>query len=245
LRADTWSTRSTRVAVFRRIRSAREVRATLARWDVGPETTVVTQGARGADTIIAEEALARGAKVVLCLALPPDKFERESVELPGSDWTERFRALLEVAEVLLPDERHDPDEDVFARANARVVEVARSLSDAPYAIVVWNGEGGDGPGGTLDLIERLGKHLSDSSIAVVDPTPPADLTLSPAIGFAVPDESAVDTLGGGDGTARCGDGQVDLGDVRLEAVGFRAMSRMQPSRRRAQDGGRIADGCAP
>ena len=59
-------------------------------------------------------------------------------------------------------------------ANARVVEVARSLSDAPYAIVVWNGEGGDGPGGTLDLIERLGKHVTDSSIAIVDPTPPAD-----------------------------------------------------------------------
>ncbi len=178
LRADTWSTRSTaKVRAFRRIRSTRvtrEVRATLARWDVGPETTVVTQGARGADTIIAEEALARGAKVVLCLALPPEEFERESVELPGSDWTERFRALLEVADVRLPDERRDPDEDVFARANARVVEVARSLSDAPYAIVVWNGEGGDGPGGTLDLIERLGKHVTDSSIAIVDPTPPAD-----------------------------------------------------------------------
>src|SRR4029079_6492907 len=80
-------------------RVTREIRATLARWDVGPQTTVVTQGARGADTIIAEQALARGAKVVLCLALPPEEFERASVELPGSDWTERFRALLEVAEV--------------------------------------------------------------------------------------------------------------------------------------------------
>jgi hypothetical protein len=154
-------------------RVTREIRATLERWDVGPETTVVTQGARGADMIIAEEARARGAKVVLCLALPTDEFERESVALPGSDWSERFRALLEVAEVLLPDEPQDADEDVFARANARVVEVARSLSDAPYAIVVWNGEGGDGPGGTLDLIERLGKHASDPSIAIVDPTPRA------------------------------------------------------------------------
>ena len=154
-------------------RVTREVRATLARWDVGPETTVVTQGAR-APTRSLRKKHARGAKVVLCLALPPDEFERESVELPGSDWSKRFRALLEVAEVRLPDERHDPDEDVFARGTHEWSRSARSLSDVPYAIVVWNGEGGDGPGGTLDLIERLGKHVSDSSIAIVDPTPPAD-----------------------------------------------------------------------
>src|SRR6478735_9361271 len=66
-------------------RVTREARAVLARWSVGPETTLVTQGARGADIIVAEEALTRGARVVLCLAASVDEFERESVALPDSD----------------------------------------------------------------------------------------------------------------------------------------------------------------
>ena len=155
-------------------RVTREARAVLARWRVGPETTLVTQGARGADIIVAEEALTRGARVVLCLAASVDEFERESVALPDSDWSKRFRALLDVAEVRLPgDQESARGEDVFARANARVIELARSMSDEPHAAVVWNGEGGDGPGGTRDFVERLGHHGPDASVAIIDPTPRA------------------------------------------------------------------------
>ena len=52
----------------------RETRSTT--WDVGADTTVVTGGANGTDIIVAEECLARGARAVVCLALPPDEFER-------------------------------------------------------------------------------------------------------------------------------------------------------------------------
>ena len=54
-----------------------EVRRAFERWGVGPGTTVVCGGARGADIIAAEQGLARGAHVRLCLALPPDEFEDE------------------------------------------------------------------------------------------------------------------------------------------------------------------------
>jgi hypothetical protein len=76
-----------------------QVRQSFSEWDVGPGTTVISGGARGADIIAAEEGHARGAHVVLCLALPPDEFERRSVDLPGTDWSSRFRRLLSVAEV--------------------------------------------------------------------------------------------------------------------------------------------------
>ena len=60
-----------------------------------------------------------------------------------------------------------------ARANARVIELARSMSDEPHAAVVWNGEGGDGQGGTHDFVERLGHHGPGASVAIIDPTPRA------------------------------------------------------------------------
>jgi Patatin-like phospholipase len=152
-------------------RVTREVRTVLAQWRVGSETTIVTQGARGADLIVAEEGLVRGAKIVLCLAAPPEEFDQMSVALPASDWSSRFQAILEKAEVRLPDEPAPrAADDIFARANARVIAVARSFSETPHAIVVWNGEGGDGPGGTLDFIERLGHDGPDARLAIIDPT---------------------------------------------------------------------------
>ena len=65
-----------------------QVQQALDGWGVGTGTTVVTGGARGADLIVAEQGLARGAQIVVCLALPQEEFERQSVELPDSDWAE-------------------------------------------------------------------------------------------------------------------------------------------------------------
>jgi hypothetical protein len=138
--------------------------------EVGPETTLVT--GREAPTSSSQRKLTR-RKIVLCLAASIDE-SRESVVLPDSDWSKRFRALLDVAEVRLPDDQEPArGEDVFARANARVIALARSMSDEPHAAVVWNGEGGDGPGGTRDFVERLGHHGPDASVAIIDPTPRA------------------------------------------------------------------------
>ena len=160
-RAGTWSTRpaAARSASLRtRSRASRARSATrLDAWDVGPETTVVTGGANGTDIIVAEECLARGADAVICLALPPDEFERRSVAGREGDWTERFRALLDRADVrVLPDPPPSEDE-LFAATNRWIVETARSLDGGPpHALLVWNGKEGDGPGGTRDFVQQLG-----------------------------------------------------------------------------------------
>jgi hypothetical protein len=148
-----------------------ETRAALERWHVGPPTTLVTSGASGADLIAAEEALALGAAVHLVLPLPPDQFETRSVAAPGADWVDRFRRVREVAETEVLED--SPVGDRFARANARIVELAQSRDPQPHAIVVWNGQRGDGQGGTHDLVARLGFRAPDERIAVIDPTPRA------------------------------------------------------------------------
>jgi len=150
-------------------RVAAEVRDALARWSVGEATTLVTGGARGADIIAAEEARARGASLRLVLALQPDEFVSRSVALPGTDWEQRFRKLLGQADVEVVD--GPDDDDVFARTNERIIEVAREIDERPHAVIVWNGKKGDGPGGTRDFVSQLGHDIEDDSVAVIDPTP--------------------------------------------------------------------------
>jgi hypothetical protein len=150
------------------------VREILEEWRVGPGAIVICGGARGTDIIVAEEGHFRGAHVVLCLALPPEEFDRRSVDLPGTEWRGRFRRLLEVAEVRqLPEGTGDasPDE-AFVRANGWMIDMAHSLARRPYAVIVWDGQPGDGRGGTSDLVRQLGYPADDPHIRMIDPTPP-------------------------------------------------------------------------
>jgi hypothetical protein len=152
-----------------------QVRRAFDEWGVGLETTVITGGARGADLIVAEEGLRRGAKVMLCLALPQEEFERRSVELPGSNWVDRFRQVLKAADVRYLSERTGTvqGDDVFTQANLWMVEEATRLDSRPHAVIVWNGKQGDGPGGTKDLVHHLGVDRPDQRVCVIDPTPRA------------------------------------------------------------------------
>jgi hypothetical protein len=58
----------------------------LDRWDVGPDTVVLTQGARGTDILVAEAALRKGAAVQVFLALPAPRLSRPGhrESIPGT-----------------------------------------------------------------------------------------------------------------------------------------------------------------
>ncbi|MGN6867769.1 MAG: hypothetical protein ACTHMY_05120 [Solirubrobacteraceae bacterium] len=150
-------------------RVSAEISSALKRWEVGSGTTLITGAARGADIIAAEEALARSARVRVVLALPQEEFERRSVALPGTNWVDRFREVLARAEVEVIDGPYD--DGAFGRANARIIQIARELDETPYAVVVWNGDEADGPGGTRDFVQRLGYTCPDEHVCVIDPTP--------------------------------------------------------------------------
>jgi hypothetical protein len=149
-------------------RVGEKVRDQLERWDVGQGTTLVTGGARGADIIAAEIALERGAALRLVLAREPDEFVSGSVALPATDWEERFRALLGRADVEVVG---GSGNEVYALANERIIERAREIDERPHALIVWNGEQGDGPGGTSDFVARLGRASGGERVVVIDPTP--------------------------------------------------------------------------
>ena len=151
-------------------RVADQVEAALRQWNVGPGTTLVTGGARGADILAAEAARNRGARIRIVLARQPDDFVQSSVALPGTDWEERFYDMLGLADVEVVS--GPEDDDVYARVNDRILEIAHAIDDRPHAIIVWNGAKGDGPGGAGDFAARLDRVSGDERLVVLNPTPP-------------------------------------------------------------------------
>ena len=135
------------------------VAAVLDGWDVGQGDLVITQAARGADLIVAEQALERGARVQVLLAKEPEGFRNGSVELPGSDWGARFDRVLARAERVdvLPDD--GSGDKPYARTNEWALDRAAEAAGAevPHALVIWDGEEGDDTGGTAHFV-RLARE---------------------------------------------------------------------------------------
>ena len=158
-------------------RVAREISEQLDHWGIGAGTLLVCGGARGADILAAERAVAVGADAWLLLALPEDEFVEASVELPGTDWLDRFRHLRQVCPTWVQrDELGPSEDDVFERNNRWCLDVAgRQALDGPlYALVVWDGLVGDGPGGTADFVAEA-EHRG-TTIEVITPMGPAHAT---------------------------------------------------------------------
>ncbi len=156
------------------LRVTRAVRTTLRSWRVGPRSLLVCGGSRGTDAIAAEQALVLGATVWLLVALPDDEFIEASVRLPDTDWSERYRTLRERCATWFQDDELGPlpaEGNVFERNNDWCLEVAAAQDpgEALRALVLWDGEGGDGPGGTADFVNRA--RRLDATVAVIRPLP--------------------------------------------------------------------------
>lgn len=143
--------------------AARRIAAELERLDAGPADLAITQGAAGGDLLFAEACLARGVPVQLLLPLPEDRFIEQSM-LPcadGAAWRDRFHAVK--ARLTLPPLQADEElgplpagADPFERANRWLLDNA--LAHGPERlrfITLWDGAGGDGPGGTRHMVDEV------------------------------------------------------------------------------------------
>jgi len=143
--------------------AAREIGGALAAIDAGASDVAFTQGAAGGDLLFAESCLARGVPLRLLLPLAEDEFVRRSL-LPVSDgaaWHARYRAVvarLAIAPSEAPRELGAlaAGEDPFVRGNLWLLASARAASaEKLCCICLWDGGGGDGPGGTRHLVEAV------------------------------------------------------------------------------------------
>lgn len=153
------------------------VRAAMERWGVGAGWQVITGGARGADLLVAREALERGAQVRLCLAMAEDTFIERSVRTthpnPGVDWVDLFTQVRSRAQVdLLPADRQPADpvsSEAFARTNEWMLDQLSGRDDV-YALLVWDGKPGS-VGGTGGVLGRVNQLVTEPGRChIIDPT---------------------------------------------------------------------------
>ena len=137
---------------------------------------LVTSGASGGDLLFHEICQELGISSRLYLALPADQFIQASVAPAGSGWVERFRRLYQekldqqsgnilpssTAWRVLADSKDLPrwlqdklDYTIWQRNNLWMLHNALVEGGAHVTVIaLWNGEKGDGPGGTADLVAK-------------------------------------------------------------------------------------------
>jgi len=92
----------------------------------------------------------------LYIPFDEETFLRESVDFAGADWHARYlsarsQAILHV----MPDELGPlgDNENPYARNNDWMLKSAARFGDDKLAFIcLWDGQGGDGPGGTAHLM---------------------------------------------------------------------------------------------
>jgi len=117
----------------------------------------LTQGAAGGDLLFAEACQRRHVPLQLLLPLPEPAFIDASV-LPSADgaqWKQRYlavKAALSVPPQVMPAVPGDP----FEACNEWLLATAVHSGAAElHFICLWNGGGGDGPGGTAHMVREV------------------------------------------------------------------------------------------
>ncbi|HKP12067.1 MAG TPA: hypothetical protein VJZ91_08160, partial [Blastocatellia bacterium] len=138
-------------------------------------------GASGGDILFHEVCDELGILTRFYLAVPPQKYVTTSVQKAGPQWVERFwklynerhaqnqvRVLSEAADVQDEQEympawlRTKPEYDIWQRNNLWMLFNALEEGCDPKTgdpnvalIALWDGKGGDGPGGTGHLVKKI------------------------------------------------------------------------------------------
>ena len=145
--------------------AAARIRAALDEIGAGAGDLGLCGGACGGDLLFAEACLERGMRLELRLARRENEFLAESVTFADPDrrWERSFRAVTQnpaTMVLVVPDELGPAPDGVSVhdRCNRLILYSALSygLQRASF-VTLWNGEPGDGPGGTEHMVELVRK----------------------------------------------------------------------------------------
>jgi hypothetical protein len=136
--------------------AAASIGDTLVQIGVAAGDLAICGGACGGDLLFAEACLARGMALELYIPFDEPTFLANSVDFADADWHDRYLAAKSRATLhVMPDELGPlPDGDnAYERNNQWMLEAAaRFGGDRMAFISLWNGQGGDGPGGAQHLM---------------------------------------------------------------------------------------------
>lgn len=168
--------RSPRFPPGKETAAAQRIAATLDTLGAGPGDLALTQGASGGDILFLEACAARGLRLHLMLPLDEPAFIEQSLlsASNGSEWHKRYQLLkagLTDAPRILPLELGPPSwsgggesDNPFERCNRWLLNTAFAWGiDKLQFICLWDGGGGDGPGGTAHMYREVERRTGNVS----------------------------------------------------------------------------------
>jgi hypothetical protein len=138
--------------------AAAAIANTLAEIGVTQGDLAICGGACGGDLLFAETCLARDMRLEIYIPFDEPTFLANSVDFASGKWHDRYLAAKSRATLhVMPDELGPllADENAYERNNRWMLQSAARFGDKKIAFIsLWNGQGGDGPGGAHHLMEE-------------------------------------------------------------------------------------------
>jgi hypothetical protein len=131
-----------------------------------PEAAAVSGAACGGDLLFCEGWLATGRKLGVYLPKDEEAFLDESVRFAGPEWEAAYRRVVSHPNTEKAFQVSGMAGDPHVLNTKRMLDAARA--DPPVrAIVLWDGQSGDGPGGTREMLDRV--RAAGGSAEIIDP----------------------------------------------------------------------------
>jgi len=141
--------------------------------DAGPKDLALCGGACGGDLLFAEACLDRSVHLQIRIPFDEPTFLKNSVTFAEGNWGKRFDAVKKnpnTSLLVMPEELGPTPEDANPYERNNLWQLYTALSMGPEKvrfICLWDGKGGDGPGGTKHMHDSVKKR--SGLVYVLDP----------------------------------------------------------------------------
>ena len=125
----------------------------------------IAGGANGGDIIFHEMCDALQIPTEIYLALPEGPYKEASVSFAGEDWDRRFDRMLDRPLHTLHPENRSHMGTVWERTNIWMLHNALAHGGRNLTLLaLWDGNNGDGPGGTWHMVDVAKKEKAEIRI---------------------------------------------------------------------------------
>ncbi|MEA2488786.1 MAG: hypothetical protein QOH21_578 [Acidobacteriota bacterium] len=142
--------------------------------DQGDRLLGIAGAASGGDILFHETCRRRGIPTEIYLALDTELYAAKSVQPSGGNWVRRYHDLLGATKTRILQEDEDLPDWLFDKKSTYSVWERTNLwmlsramvhgGGAMTLLALWNGQTGDGPGGTKDMLDRARKRGAQSVV---------------------------------------------------------------------------------
>ena len=127
------------------------------------QLTGIAGGASGGDILFHEVCKEANISSEIYLALLEENYKKASVSFAGKEWENRFDKLTSNLPVHILSEEKDINDSIWERANLWMLhEALKGGGKNMTLIALWDGQGGDGEGGTEHMV-RVAKEEGEKT----------------------------------------------------------------------------------